>query len=282
MIQEARLIDGIYLFFFRISVQFVFDHSSFTINFIIALCLRVSVLATIVALGLVLPLNVTARCLPKPSRNCTRTHYELATIANISTSPKLPLENSLIVRLYIIVGFSWIIAGYTLYLIKKEWVDVLALRRVYYLEGKHWENRQVEMKQTILNHDIRAIDANGNGEERLDSFMRRLHINEPSLRQRKKMNRMKMNRMKNATENGEAEKMRDPWIPHPEQRDTVPNVELYSVLVGNIPTSPSEVTSEGGFEYFGFSKREILDWQLAVTVSILSFVFLLLMCSSYS
>jgi hypothetical protein len=33
---------------------------------------------------------------------------------------------------------------------------------------------------------------------------------------------------------------RDPWVPHPEQRDTVPNVSLYSVLVGGLPSLPEE------------------------------------------
>lgn len=60
---------------------------------------------------------------------------------------------------------------------------------------------------------------------------------------------------------------RDPWIPHPEQRETVPNIELYSVLVGNIPSLPSEVAAEGDLESMGFSKKQSLDWQLAVTVS---------------
>ena len=61
---------------------------------------------------------------------------------------------------------------------------------------------------------------------------------------------------------------RDAWIPHPEQRETVPHIELYSVLVGNLPSLPSEVTvNERGFESMGFTRRQTLDWQIAVTVS---------------
>lgn len=62
-------------------------------------------------------------------------------------------------------------------------------------------------------------------------------------------------------------KKRDPWIPHPEQRETVPNIELYSVLVGNVPSLPSEIAAEGDLESMGFSRRECLDWQLAVTAA---------------
>ena len=39
---------------------------------------------------------------------------------------------------------------------------------------------------------------------------------------------------------------RDPWIQHLEQRDTVPNIELYSVLFHNIPALPSEVLKNLG------------------------------------
>jgi hypothetical protein len=38
-------------------------------------------------------------------------------------------------------------------------------------------------------------------------------------------------------------------------------------LVGNIPSLPSEVAAEGDLESMGFSKKQSLDWQLAVTVS---------------
>lgn len=168
--------------------------------------------------------------------------------------------NTLLGRLYAVVAFSWILVGYTLNLMSREWVDALALRRVYYLEGMHWENRVNELNQTVLNNDF--DDDSDEEEERVGSTVKRRRVNKPN-----KKNKKKNKKKKNAEAN-----QRDPWIPHPEQRETVPNIELYSVLVGNIPSLPSEVTADGDFESMGFSKKQTLDWQLAVTVS---FAFLL-------
>jgi hypothetical protein len=64
-------------------------------------------------------------------------------------------------------------------------------------------------------------------------------------------------------------KRRDPWIPHPEQRDTVPNVSLYSVLVGNLPSLPHQaVMKEEDVEAaVRCSKEMSIDWQLAFTTT---------------
>ena len=66
----------------------------------------------------------------------------------------------------------------------KEWIENLALRRVYYLEFNHYKNRKEEL-------------------ERLDN------LNYPE--------------DTNITD-------RPVFVPHPELRDTVPNIGLYSVL----------------------------------------------------
>merc|ERR1712241_129099 len=51
-------------------------------------------------------------------------------------------------------------------------------------------------------------------------------------------------------------------------RDTVPNIELYSVLVGNLPSLPTEALDETDLEAtLGESKKQRIDWQLAVTTS---------------
>ena len=61
---------------------------------------------------------------------------------------------------------------------------------------------------------------------------------------------------------------RDPWIPHLEQRDTVPNIELYSVLFHNIPALPSEVMDQyNQDDFIRFTKRECIDWQLCVATA---------------
>jgi hypothetical protein len=61
---------------------------------------------------------------------------------------------------------------------------------------------------------------------------------------------------------------RDPWVPHPEQRDTVPNIALYSILVGGLPSLPEQAADSFNAEAtIQFSKRESIDWQLSLTTT---------------
>ena len=61
---------------------------------------------------------------------------------------------------------------------------------------------------------------------------------------------------------------REPWLPHPEHRDTVPNIELYSVLVGGLPSLPDEVVNSKDLpKAVGFSEKASIDWQLAVATT---------------
>lgn len=245
-----------------------------------ALCLRVAIVATIIGIGLILPLNITARCFKgnsNPLCNSTQynlTDFQVTTLANI---PALDISSidpedkawysawfgssilifgaeysSLLGRLYAVVLFSWVIVFYTLHLINSEWVDALALRRVYYLEGHHWENRVSELNNTVLRIESDDEDDDDNNEK--EGIVRRRKINK--LRKRKG----KVKKQKELPK-------RDPWIPHPEQRETVPNIELYSVLVGNIPNLPGEIAPGGDLESYGFSKKQSIDWQLAVTTT---------------
>ena len=255
-----------------------------------ALCLRVSILATLIGVVAILPLNLTARCFDLDdteylTSNCNTTlynitNYEQTTLSNI---PSLDIgtnnnqnwlhgwfgssvtifgsdSSSYLGRLYAVVVFSWILVGYSISLMKKEWVDTLALRRVYYLEGMHWENRIEELNETVLNYE--SDDSDFGEEERQGAMLTRRLVNKGG-----KAAKKKKKKRDNAVN-------RDPWIPHPEQRETVPNIELYSVLVGNIPSLPSEIAAEGDLESMGFSKKQSLDWQLAVTVSWLLYVSL--------
>jgi preprotein translocase subunit SecG len=271
-----------FLFKFSYALHFIF----------LALCLRVSILATIIGIALILPLNITARCFSfseddyvSPQCNSSDyniTNYEQTTLANIpsldagsgdgvswlygwfgsSVSIFGSKFSSYLGRLYAVVGFSWILVFYTLHLMKKEWVDALALRRVYYLEGFHWENRISELHQTVLNYES---DSSDDGADMKPGAMEK----------RRMINRSRVSRSNKRKKKKKSKDVvkRDPWIPHPEQRETVPNIELYSVLVGNIPSLPSEVAAEGDLESMGFSRSECLDWQLAVTVSILFYFF---------
>jgi len=61
---------------------------------------------------------------------------------------------------------------------------------------------------------------------------------------------------------------RNPWIPPPEQRETVPNIELYSVLVGGLPCLPSEVLISNCKDGKGLNKaHSAIDWQLELVSS---------------
>jgi hypothetical protein len=214
------------------------------------LCLRICSLAAFLYLFIVLPLYATAQCsrlsgdldtedcrLP----NYNLTDYQRLTLANVPTltiqrtndfqgvffSFFLPDHEGNLARLYAAVFVSWIITWYTMHQLTLEWADVLAMRRVYYLEADHWGDRRDELTQTLLEEENTRIH-----HKKEDIHMTR----------------------------------RDPWIPHPEQRETVPNVALYSLLVGGLPSLPTEVIDRDDAEAV-FSRKQSIDWQLAVTTA---------------
>ena len=138
-------------------------------------------LTTLLALGVVLPLNLTARSfsLPvdaiftdtDPTNDNQMTNYARTTLANIPASvshhtnsasgtyEEIPVlfrpfftyewGGASSNRLYGIVLCAWIIYYYTCSLLKKEWKEALALRRVYYLENDMWARRKRELEATI-------------------------------------------------------------------------------------------------------------------------------------
>jgi hypothetical protein len=113
---------------------------------------------------------------------------------------------------------------------------VLALRRVYYLEADLWKDRKEELEQTLL------------------------------MVEREKTERRQSMQHSNIERDESYLVDRKPWIPHPEQRDTVPNVELYSVLVGGLPSLPTNVLHRDEVGAV-FSRKQSIDWQLAVTTA---------------
>jgi len=66
---------------------------------------------------------------------------------------------------------------------------------------------------------------------------------------------------------------RKPWIPHPASRDTVPNIELYSVLVAGVPILPSDIVNNPESlkvlqqQSSDDPSKFAVDWQLAVTTA---------------
>ena len=146
-------------------------------------------------------------------------------------------------RLYVIAFCTWYITYFVLRNIERDWKENLVLRRVYYLESDHYGSRQVELAKTLYKEREGEEAPNGGG------------IGSPK-------------NMEEAS-NVNTRKHRNPWIPNPEQRDTVPSIELYSVLVGGLPSLPDEVlNSKVDMETaLGFSNRVNIDWQLAVATT---------------
>ena len=242
-----------------------------------AICLKMAILGTFLGLFIVLPLNLSASCsFDQYMFTClqsNQTDYEVTTIESI---PVLNITSSddswwtvvimssfnlyegenraYLGRLYGIVIVAWIMILYCTRVLEKEWVDALTLRRLFYLENSHWKNRIDEKKNTIERDD-------DDDDLKPGAIFKRRMINK-------------------GTKNGKSSKAkkldirkRPINIPHPEQRDTVPNIELYSVLVGNIPVAPAQI--RGGTTQTGDLGQSIykgddvsLDWQLRVTVSI--------------
>jgi Late exocytosis, associated with Golgi transport len=183
------------------------------------------------------PYNETEAC----SRYYNLTNYERTTITNIpslvifkANSTKPGVETiwegqfaAQVARLYGVVLCFWVVVAYTIYLLGIEWQELLALRRVYYLEMDVWGERRKELKQTMLyDYDYPNVQFSFGEEKKVGDNDRHLVH-------------------------------RDPWIPHPEQRETVPSVALYSVLVSGLPALP---TDSNGL----FTRRDSVDWQIAM------------------
>lgn len=118
------------------------------------------------------------------------------------------------------------------------------------VEADHLENRTNELDETLLNNDLHG------------NFFTPLDDNRDSVLRKRKSKHFQSGSTTN----------RDPWIPHPEQRDTVPNVELYSVLVGGLPSTPVEdmvedIKCNKYIEDPLLRKRQSIDWKISQATS---------------
>jgi Late exocytosis, associated with Golgi transport len=249
--------------------------------------LKLSALATVLLLLIMLPIYKTSVCfgdITDPSLDimtidgvihtrssttgetvtqapsCNLTNYERLTLANIPSLSQVssygesfvhPQESGILSKLYACCFIFLILMTYLLYLLQQEWVQILAMRRVYYFERDIYGQR----KQELADMTTRSLTRNSKNK----SMEQEKHLIE-----------------------------RDPWVPHPEQRDTVPSIALYSVLVGGIPQPPprprqssstlathsSRITGNSGGggggddddddAVYHLSKRESIDWQLSL------------------
>lgn len=201
-----------------------------------------AVLGTILGLCVVLPINYTVKCQTDDivdSSKCDKniTDFGKTTISNIpemgeeTTNWKKIFElNHIYGRLYTIVAVSWIMILYCIRVLDKEWVNALALRSVFYHEGKHFENRKRELEETIWKDET----------EEEEVFVRRM-----------------INKGLDRLDSEQSNEYHIPLnIPHPEQRETIPNIGLYSVLVGNIPVPPENHKDKTGWQLrVGVSKK---------------------------
>lgn len=172
------------------------------------LALKVSILATFLCMVVILPINYTVPCNPEHAidgqavcgNETIKNGYEQTTYANIPTlfyggnttwyrydAFIQPFQNEsadTTFRMFAILFVAFAIYIYTCVLIWEEWIQNLALRRVYYLEFNHYKNRKEELEQL----------ENPNYPEDINITNRPV------------------------------------FVPHPELRDTVPNIGLYSVM----------------------------------------------------
>lgn len=213
-----------------------------------AVCLRVASVATVLFVTLLVPAFLSAQCYkPEDYDNATGicdentlynlTDYERTTIKNVPsitgserwTDTVFEQQDGILWRLYATVVCFAIVAAYLCHQLQQEWIQILAMRRVYYLEYDIWGERREELKQTMLFDDYNRGKKKNPERHLVD---------------------------------------RDPWIPHPEQRETVPNIALYSILVGGLPSLPEQAADSFNAEAtIQFSKRESIDWQLSLTTT---------------
>ncbi|KAG7355019.1 protein of unknown function DUF221-domain containing protein [Nitzschia inconspicua] len=212
---------------------------------------KVSVVATVLMVVLLLPLYYTTACDPLMLglQTCLNqmnlTDFEQLTIANVppySFSPLLngttaiQINGSSVVLMdgrdnplsgrvwvpglssrYVAPVFTMIVITiFTCYLLWYEWVECLALRRVYYLESEYFLERMEELDALKLNQDPE------------DPF----------------------------------QESRPPFLPHPEMRETIPNVSLNSVLF-QLPYSLKEYRGRNGKD----DGKSLLERQLDATVN---------------
>lgn len=183
------------------------------------LLLKVSIVASLLCMLLLLPLYATVPCDPynlglnSCISQANLTDFEALTIANVPSiefDPYLNQTTAIVINgTYTIIvqprtsplsPWRWInglsgryaafaltvlvVTWYTCYLLYHEWIECLALRRVYYLEADYYTERL----------------------EELDGLRGNLDPEDPF------------------------QTVRPPYLPHPEMRETIPNVSLHSVL----------------------------------------------------
>ena len=273
------------------------------------------------------------------SNSYNLTNYERITIYNVPTiylqNPKNTIftpNDGILWRLYSIVFCFWMVVTYLCRLLHTEYIEILAMRRVYFLEQDIWESRRQELKQTLLYEEIaqkkrqqllqqeqqqqqqmhvhptttilpkineqapspnnpppqskspnaflfdetKSATSHDNNNNNIDTTTLTHRLGLDRIRQwkdrvleRRDLSTGTPTHASSITVQAEAYLTdREPWIPHPEQRETVPNIAIYSILVGGLPSLPEQAAdSFNPASTIQFSQRESIDWQLSLTTA---------------
>lgn len=305
---------------------------------------KITLLTTLLAICVILPLNLTYHCYPSdyyystnstsaqcvdPKTNQTYdmanlTNFERTTIANIPALSNITFigtaakdiimtpwwwqggaKSVITIRLYIVAFCTWIVYVFSYYLLHKEWKEILVLRRVYYLEDDIWGRRKDELQalETIRQQlsrscsDSEDYDHEETNNARSDqekehhlttndhsaqptqpppaerklfyefSFSAFPNIPGTKLVQEGISNFQEYRRRITTLSEHHESRLKDVWIFDPEERDTIPNIELYSVLVGRVPTKRSDVFPASDPESSVLESMSDEEWQLQVVRS---------------
>ncbi|GMI38315.1 hypothetical protein TeGR_g13434, partial [Tetraparma gracilis] len=114
------------------------------------MCLRFTAIATVISVGLMLPLNYTVcppdedpKDPPDPNRDpscpANLTNYDRTTLANLpQRDPDAPFAGGLNARGFLAAATVWLVTYVLCRFLWHEWAQNLKLRRRYYLEEDHY------------------------------------------------------------------------------------------------------------------------------------------------
>eukprot|EP00980_Cylindrotheca_fusiformis_P021063 scaffold8070_cov117-Cylindrotheca_fusiformis.AAC.11 len=184
--------------------------------------------------------NATMTFTPKP-----KNHYRQTTLGNVPNlfyftqneaySYLRVSDESIQFRLRAAVLVVWLLTIYTFYLLAEEWSQMVGLRRIWYLEQRRGHSL---MRKEATNGDSSLV---------LESEWHRGFSNDS----------------KSSSSLSPEQRLlssRPAWIPHPEQPDTVPNIEPYSILLGPLPKPrPIMDDEEVGVDLISFPQQIFLQ-----------------------
>ena len=120
------------------------------------MCLRITAVITLLSLCVLWPLYGTGPCydymknynqsdVNATNLTCSANMTELQAFTIVNIPSYSDQHFSLFEwRLYIVVLVLWIFIAYTIYELHHQWIQVIALRRAYFLESDVWGERRLE------------------------------------------------------------------------------------------------------------------------------------------